>query len=306
MFESLIGNQKIKQQLEKIITPSSYPTSLIFHGTVGIGKKIAAIEVCKILNKNNSKIDQGTFLDLHYFGPQFDNTKVFSINSVREIIQTSHLRPIEGEVKVFILDEVEKLSPGGGEALLKILEEPPPKNIYILITSHLDKIIPTIRSRSLEFHFKNLTQNEIKEFLEIKKYEQADLISRLANGSIGNAVRISKDNLLNLRSEIFEKFLNLDKIGIEEVIKPNKYNFPEEYEEKTKFLYLAFFLKSFYCDLLQESPIFNIDLTYPKLDRKIILKSIKLLHDFELKLTENLNHKLHFTTCLFELTQLRR
>lgn len=305
---NLLGHNKIKEQLLKIITLDNFPAALLFSGNKGVGKKTASKEICKILNEFNPKIEKGNFSDLYYFGPKFDDSKVFSINSIRQIIELSYLRPVEGKVKVFILDEIEKLSPGAGEALLKILEEPPPKNLYILITTQPEKIIPTIQSRVVHFAFKNLTYEEIKEYLIQQQYEQADLIARLSNGSLGNALLLIKHNLLSIRNQLYQKFLNLADQEAIQLLRLNKYNFPDSFEDSEQIEYIIFFFKTFYCDalakIMNQETFFNIDLNFPKMPLKKIQQSITLLHQLETKISENINLKLHFTTCLFELIQL--
>ncbi len=103
---------------------------------------------------------------------EIDGASNNGVENVRELIERARFEPNQGKYKVYIIDEVHMLSTGAFNALLKTLEEPPPHVKFILATTEIEKVPETIRSRSLRFDFRKITQDDIIEYLtKIAKIE---------------------------------------------------------------------------------------------------------------------------------------
>ena len=108
------------------------------------------------------------------------------------------LQPVEGRYKVYILDEAHKLTDAAWNALLKLIEEPPPHLVFIFCTTELSKVIPTVRSRCQVFAFARPRLPELVQVLEhVCKAEEIEapeavlaLIARAARGSFSDAVSL--------------------------------------------------------------------------------------------------------------------
>ncbi len=135
--------------------------SVIFHGPRGIGKAGAARELATRLNclgdepakcTNCRQIEAGNFPDLITVG-LLDKASL-SIEQVRGLTAALALRPFTaGSVRVVIIDPADQLTPEAQNALLKLLEEPPPRTLVILVAQHLGALLVTVRSRCQAIFF---------------------------------------------------------------------------------------------------------------------------------------------------------
>jgi DNA polymerase-3 subunit delta' len=117
--------------------------------------------------------------------------RVLLVTQMRQIEREANYRPFEGKARVFLIDEADKLNDPSANALLKVLEEPPPTSHIILITSRPAMLLETIRSRCQMIRFSPLTPAEIQDHLvknKVSDRSSAGLLARVANGSIGRAL----------------------------------------------------------------------------------------------------------------------
>ena len=146
----------LQQQLDSGNIKNAY----LFCGSAGTGKTTCARIFANEINKG-----QGTPVEL-------DAASNNSVDDVREIIQQSKTTSLDSEYKVFILDEVHALSGSAWQAMLKVLEEPPKKSIFIMCTTEKNKIPKTILSRVQRFDFQRIsTKGIIDRIVEIVKRE---------------------------------------------------------------------------------------------------------------------------------------
>jgi DNA polymerase III delta prime subunit len=133
--------------------------------------------------------------------------KVISVYTMRAMIEKMQLSSMSGGWRVVLIDSVDELNPAASNAVLKLLEEPPAKTLFLLITHQLGNVLPTIRSRARVEKMMPLTISELRElcamFLADEDISTAAL--RLANGSFGK--------IANLKStggdEIYEELIAL-------------------------------------------------------------------------------------------------
>ena len=145
--------------------------------------------------------------------------KIISIEDIREGIQFLSLKPTENEYRILIVSLAEDMNPNAANALLKILEEPYPRSVLILISQNTGKLLPTIGSRCRKIVFPQKSFEEILLYLQ-KKYptnKNNDLIAELADGSIGLADMICEINGLEIYQKLNAFLLPLNQINIEQL-----------------------------------------------------------------------------------------
>ncbi|HEY6804472.1 MAG TPA: DNA polymerase III subunit delta' [Pyrinomonadaceae bacterium] len=218
MFSSLIGNNRVKEVLKRMLETSRLPGALLFVGEEGIGKKLFALEVARALNcrtPNNNEAcgscsactrvmnvnypasaesddwKQMIWTDHRDVGMVVAPKRVLRVEQMRAIEREANFRPVEGNARVFIIDEADKLNDSSANALLKVLEEPPSTSHLILITARPAMLLPTILSRCQVIRFAPLSVEEIESFLvknKIADPRSAQLRARTASGSIAKAL----------------------------------------------------------------------------------------------------------------------
>ena len=144
-----------------------------------------------------------------YFKIKLEGANRIILNSIKEIKKTISLSIPQNKIRVFLILNAEKLcfpNQESANALLKILEEPKENNLFILVTSEINKIIPTIKSRCTKIYFNNLKSKQIEDCLINLNISNAKIISKIADGNIYYALKI-KDSITLIISSI-EKMLS--------------------------------------------------------------------------------------------------
>lgn len=190
-MENIIGHEKVKIILEKLITEDKIGHAYLFLGKEGIGKKLLAIDFAKKI----MALDDGSFneSDFKVITPEKDLIKV---DEIRNLINEVFLKPTHSKRKVFIIDDADRMNASAQNALLKVLEEPPLYATLILIVSNKEKIIKTILSRVTEIKFANLSNAELEKIVGNK----IDL--EYARGSASKALEILESDYYNSTQEL--------------------------------------------------------------------------------------------------------
>ena len=186
MFENIIGNESIKNTLEKSIKTNQITHSYLMIGIPGIGKKLLAKEYAKIILSSNDIINNPDFLCIE---PDGNSIKIDQIRNLQEEIQE---KPIISNKKVYIIDDADLMTKEAQNCLLKTLEEPPEFAVIILIGSNENAFLPTIKSRCMILHFNILSDLEIKSYLQ-EQYNELNVTQSMldiAGGSIGRAINL--------------------------------------------------------------------------------------------------------------------
>lgn len=195
LFSNLLGHALIKKQLLHYIENKTFPCALLFHGISGIGKRLFALECAKGLmgEEHHYKIEKGCHPDLHIFLPE-GKAKLHTMDQIREMIDQAMLAPFEAKCRVFIIEQAEKMLPATANALLKILEEPPSHVHFILITEHVEEILPTLLSRLIKIAFYPLEEPVIEEAIMALSYDKALAKSAAfsSQGSLRKALEIAE------------------------------------------------------------------------------------------------------------------
>lgn len=184
-LEDLPGNPHVKHSLKKLL--QNTPHALLFEGPKGVGKSVFAQAFAKQLLKSEKK-HHPDFRELFPEG----KGHLHPMHSLREFIKETEMPPFEGEYKVFLIHEAERMLPTSMNALLKTLEEPVSRCVIILITSHSEALLPTITSRCFRVPFSLLTEEELMTYLKTEKTEEeARRIAFLSQGSLEKALKLS-------------------------------------------------------------------------------------------------------------------
>lgn len=239
MFEHLIGNNRAKEILRRVVRQRRVPGALLFAGEDGVGKKVFALELAKALNCRTPVNGEGcdacsSCARISQLGdaPADDAKQIIwsahpdvgmirpggrliTVAQVRELEREAHTRPFEGQARLFIIDEADRLHDVAANAFLKTLEEPPSTTHLVLLTSRPATLLPTIRSRCQAILFTPLTAAEITEHLKNSLAgkltgAETQLVARLARGSLGRALALDLTNYREHRSLMLDI---LDALG---------------------------------------------------------------------------------------------
>ena len=223
MFDNIIGNDKIKQELSNSVKSNKYSHSYLFVGTSGIGKKLIAREFAKMIlceanekycNKCKSclEFDSNNNPDFQEIKPEGLNIKIYQIRQMQSKVSEV---PIISQKKVYIIDDADLMTKEAQNCLLKTLEEPPEFVTIILIGSNESSFLSTIKSRCITIKFESLNPIEISNYLK-NNFPDEDISNNIieaSNGSIGNALIIKdKQDLYQSIDTIFSNIENLDLI----------------------------------------------------------------------------------------------
>jgi len=204
-FSTLIGNERNKIILKRLLERGRISSSLIFAGPDGVGKRQFALTMAKAANCRGAprahefptdscdqcavcrRIDQEAYADVTRIGP---DGQFIKIGQTRALIDEVYYRPHEGRQRFFLIDEADRLREEAANSLLKTLEEPPETSSIILLTSRPERLLPTIRSRAQRLNFTPLTVAEIEKYLTAHYPRPAAdnaLLARITGGRIGQA-----------------------------------------------------------------------------------------------------------------------
>ncbi|MCU0666845.1 MAG: DNA polymerase III subunit delta' [Candidatus Omnitrophica bacterium] len=221
-FAEIKGQDKAIGQLEKYSFAKRMASSYLFTGPEAVGKKLTALSWAKQLNCQAPnpqacglcgsciKIDKLVHPDVHLFtSEENDQLESVKIEDIRLLQKEINLKAYEGNYKVFIIDNAHNLTLEAGNALLKVLEEPPDKSLIILITHKPSFMLKTIVSRCRVVKFFPLKRDFLSAQLEESYFlnkEKAHFLSYFSEGRIGLALRIKDSNILEKKNMIFEDF----------------------------------------------------------------------------------------------------
>ncbi len=209
VFSDIVGQEHVVQTLKNAIASGIVSHAYLFSGPRGSGKTTIARLLAKSLNCQNRKegesepcnkcsscleMLENRFLDLI----EIDAASHRGIDEMRELRDGIKFAPTKSKYKIFIIDESHQLTKEAANALLKTLEEPPSHAIFILATTEIHKMIPTIISRCQRFDFRKLTLAEIVKKLEFVSKKEGikiekpalELIALNAAGSVRDAESI--------------------------------------------------------------------------------------------------------------------
>lgn len=206
-FDDVISQEYTTEALKSQIISGKTAHAYLFTGSRGTGKTTCARILAKAVNCRNMKngnpclecdicrdADSGALTDI----VEIDAASNNGVDNIRDLRDAAVYTPERGEYKIYIIDEVHMLSPGAFNALLKIMEEPPPYVKFILATTEIHKVPATIVSRCQRYDFRRIKAEDIaKRISYIAQQEElkltddgAAMIAKLADGGMRDAVSL--------------------------------------------------------------------------------------------------------------------
>lgn len=229
-FTHIVGHQSIIYNLQNIIMRKNIGHSYLFEGPKSIGKsKVAQIFAKALLCEKQQgypcnscsscvKFDTGNHPDVYINKAEGETFKKEQIDDIQKSI---NILPYEGQRKIYILEDIDKITKQAQNSFLKTLEEPPQYVIILMTVTNSHSLLPTIISRCQVIKFSPLEQKKIIDLL-MKRYhiteDEATIISSFSNGIVGKAINIAESNeFKDIREEtitIIDEILNSDKVRL--------------------------------------------------------------------------------------------
>lgn len=245
-FASIIDQERPVRILTTLLRRGNIPHALLFTGIDGVGKKEAAVALamasnCQVVGaveprpdrpsdtgghrspvadpaktpggcgtcKACRKILSGNHPDLLWIKP---TGAAIKIGQIRELAQRVALKPYEANCRVVIVAEADKMNAAASNALLKMLEEPPAGNLFILTAPQPGDLLPTVASRCQHIRFGPLSRVALQRSLSTRPdvaESETELIAALAGGSASRAEQMVQTNWLMMRNWLIDQMMTL-------------------------------------------------------------------------------------------------
>jgi len=229
-FADVVGQEHVTRTLTNAIESGRVAHAYIFIGSRGIGKTTSARILAKALNCEKGptpypcdtcssclEIMAGNSLDVI----EIDGASNNGVEQVRDLRDNARYLPARGAYKIYIIDEVHMLSTGAFNALLKILEEPPPHVKFIFATTEAHKVLPTILSRCQRFDLRRISVQDIVERLRVGCKEEGieiseDALFAIARGAEGGLrdAESALDQIISFQGKSIEEKDVLSVFGL--------------------------------------------------------------------------------------------
>lgn len=193
-FSDIQGNEGVVKSLQGMFEKKDISHTFLLHGSTGCGKTTIGRIIAKNLGCKGSDYKE------------VDTADFRGIDTVREIIQNSQFKPVEGPVRVWVVDECHKLTNDAQNAFLKILEDTPPHVYFVLCTTEPQKLLPTIRGRCSQFAVSPLNDRQMRRLLHgVVKGEEEKITKSIYDQIIQDSLGLPRNAL-----QILEQVLNVE------------------------------------------------------------------------------------------------
>jgi DNA polymerase-3 subunit delta' len=342
-FESLIDQDRPIRILSAFLQRGTIPHALLFTGREGVGKENAAVIFAKAVNceggdvepnpeSGASRAEHGLETTARFrAGKPCDSCKscrkiksdnhpdvirvkpsgpFIKIDQIRDLCQTLAMRPYEARIRVVIISDAQAMNPSAGNALLKILEEPPAGTILILVATQTADLLPTIVSRCQHLRFNPISRDSLKAALVHRvglDPAKATIIAGMAHGSFDRALALHRTNWIRRRNRLIKELTALSPestgrlLALGEQLSKDKEALPEALEV----------MESWYHDLIiaryDPEKIINQDLagtvqqTSQKKDMAGLLSKMETLQSTRQALQAGTNLRLAMEAMLLKL-----
>ena len=237
-FDSIIDQDRPVGILTTFLQNGTIPHALLFIGIEGVGKESTALAFAMACNcageissttrqetkipcglcKPCRKIEAGNHPDIIRVKPSGPFIK---IDQIRSLCHTLAMKPYEARRRVVIITDAQAMNPAAGNALLKMLEEPPVRTILILVATHPSDLLPTIVSRCQQLRFKPIS-NKYLESVLVQDHEidagEAMIITTMAGGSLSRALHMHRNQWANRRNWLIKEMDSLSGASVNRLL----------------------------------------------------------------------------------------
>ena len=257
MSDFILGNEKIRHHLRESIIKRSISHAYILAGDKGIGKsKIAREFAMELICEKHTGCGEcpacrqflaDAYPDFFYMDA--DGKESIGIDRIREnIVNDVSIRPYHGKVKIYIIDEADKMTVGAQNALLKTIEEPPEYVVILLLVRNMSLLLETIRSRCIKLLLSAVSNDRIKSWLVEKGISEdvATVVASYSNGAPGIAkVMAESEDFAGMYNQNVEFLKKISEASINDILL-----FIEELKKRTGgFKDFINFLRLWYRDI---------------------------------------------------------
>jgi DNA polymerase-3 subunit delta' len=230
-FESIVGQARPVRFLTQILQKKRVPNALLFTGIDGIGKQMTARAFGMVLNcakpdgvkackacPSCGKVMTGSHPDIIPVEPEGAFIK---IDQIRAVARQLRFAPLEGKWRIVIINDAQAMNLEASNALLKMLEEPPPGTVLILTATQTTDLLPTIVSRCQQIAFRPIPYEKVAEMLEEQEgldRETATTLALCTKGSLGKALSVDIETWSAWRTELLGEIAKLSLDSVQPIL----------------------------------------------------------------------------------------
>jgi DNA polymerase-3 subunit delta' len=344
-FESIIDQDRPVRILTTLLQNGTLPHALLFTGIEGVGKQAAAKALSMACNcqaddsgyrpgiekiqasdrrevsarntaigacgrcKSCRKIESGNHPDIIQIKPSGPFIKIAQI---RELCQTLAMKPYEASTRVVLIRDAQAMNPAAGNALLKMLEEPPERTILILTAAQTLDLLPTIVSRCQHIRFNPISMKTLGNILAVEHGldpADASAIAAMAGGSISRALTMCQTHWLKRRNWILKemRFLSSRSIGriiaFAERITRDKETLADTFEVIKSWLRDLIVVKYYPAKILNQDMARDINLLSQQLEVKSLISIMETVQATQNRIYTNTNIRLTMEVMFLKLAR---
>lgn len=315
------GHDRQWRFLINALTSERVSPAYLFFGPEGIGKKALALQFAKALNclkpdefpcnrcLSCKKVNSGNHPDVSLIAAEGQEIK---IEQIRDLQRDVRFRPLEGEYKIYIIDDAHQLNEWAANCFLKTLEEPPSFAILILVSAHPYLLPPTILSRCQGLRFSPLSQDVVVHLLVEKGLPDAEarVLASLSEGSVGRALQLKEQAAMEERQKVLSSVMGQGPLSPEDLFSLSSQwakGTEESYYYVLK-LFLSWFrdllgLKEGLADnrLINQDHLGKLKEWANRYDREKLLSTLEEISRVELALKARVNRQLALEVLLMRI-----
>ena len=231
-FQHIVGHEDIIRHFKASIEMNRVSHAYIICGEADSGRRSLALSFAKTLQCEEGKIDpcnhcrsciqvdSGSHPDIIFV--EHEKPQLISVDDIRNnVVNTIDIKPYSGKYKIYIIEDGEMMNTAAQNSLLKTIEEPPEYGIIIILTTTLDKLLPTIISRCITLSTKPVKERDIYDYL-IENFKlddkKASFCVEYAQGNLGKAVKLAtNEDYDRLIKSVIHLETNIYKMDAESV-----------------------------------------------------------------------------------------
>ncbi len=338
-FGSITGQGKPVSFLTALLQKGTIPNALLFTGPEGVGKRTAAFTFAMAANCSGSgtgsrstenrggsaacmepcgvcrscgKFESGNHPDLIRVDASGQFTRISQIRELRQILS---MKPFEARLRVVIIGEARTMNAEAGNALLKVLEEPPDRTLLILVAPQKSDLLPTIVSRCLHIRFHPIPGHVLADALvrnHLMDKEDARVLAALANGSYSKALELKETDWIVHRNWLIDEAVAMDSNPVSALLA-----FAEKLAREKEYAMEALeIIKTWYRDLIvakyRTDGILHADLSEkvrevsPRHSETELINRIKAVQHAQRTLDSNANPRLALENLVLRLAEWNR